>query len=219
MVNTPSQAIAKANSITTGYGGLCLAFVQDCYGAAAVEPSAIAAWNNSAHKHPTTSLDGIPVGAPIYFSGGGPYGHVAIYLGDSLMRTTNSADNLIHTDPVSLWTGSYGYSLLGWTEDIEGQMIPGLTANNTQPAGQPIVVAGTYRCDVDALNVRDTPSTAGKIVATYKRGQTVNLDAWGEFRDGYLWGRYTGAQSGQKRYVAVGVQAGQTCSQWYLTLN
>lgn len=216
MVNTPSQAIAKANSITTGYGGLCLAFVQDCYGAAAVEPSAIAAWNNSDHKHPTTSLDGIPVGAPIYFSGGGPYGHVAIYLGGGLMRTTNSTDNLIHTDPVGTWQG-WGYTLLGWTEDIEGQMIPGLTADG-QTAGQPTVIAGTYRCDVDELNVRDQPNLAGKVVATYKKGQTVNLEAWGEFRDGYLWGRYTGAQSGQHRYVAIGVQAGQTCSQWYLAL-
>lgn len=216
MVNTPSQAIAKANSITTGYGGLCLAFVQDCYGAAAVEPSAIAAWNNSAHKHPTTSLDGIPVGAPIYFSGGGPYGHVAIYLGNGMMRTTNSADNLIHTDPVSTWQ-SWGYTLLGWTEDIENQMIPGLTSGTSGAAadtGSPIVIGGRYKCVVDALNVRDTPSTAGKIVATYTRGQTVNLEAWGEYHDGYLWGRYVGG-SGNTRYIAIGTQSGD----WYLAID
>ena len=217
-INTPQQAIAKANTITTGYGGYCLKFVQDCYNAKAVEPSAIAAWNNSRHRHPTTSLAGIPVGAPIYFSGGGPYGHVAIYLGNGMMRTTNSTDNRIHTDPVSLWTGSYGYTLLGWTEDIENQTIPGLTTNTgSQAASGPIVVKGKYICQVDALNVRATPSMTGKVVATYKRGQSVNLDAWGEFRDGYLWGRYT-AVSGKTRYIAIGVQSGQTCSTWYLGL-
>ena len=218
MVNTPTQAINKAKSITNGYGGYCLAFIQDCYNAKAVEPSAIAAWNNSDHKHPTTSLDGIPAGAPIYFSGGGPYGHVALYLGQGMMRTTNSADNKIHTDPVSLWTGNYGYTLLGWTEDIENQMIPGLTSVNQDASSKPVVIAGRYKCVVDALNVRDKPSTSGKIVDTYKRGQTLNLQAWGEFHDGYLWGRYVGG-SGNTRYIAIGVKSGQTCSQWYLALN
>ena len=216
MVNTPSRAIAKANGITSGYGGLCLAFVQDCYNAQAVEPSAISAWNNSQHKHPTSSLDGTPVGAPIYFSGGGPYGHVAIYLGNGMMRTTNSTDNLIHTDPVSTWQ-SWGYTLLGWTEDIENQLIPGLTSGTSGGStntGNPIVIAGRYRCVVDALNVRDAPTINGTVVATYTRGQTVNLEAWGEYHDGYLWGRYTGG-SGNTRYIAIGTQSGD----WYLAID
>lgn len=218
-INTPQQAISKANSITTGYGGYCLAFVQDCYNAKPVEPHAKAAWTNSNHKHTTANTTNIPTGAPIWFdSPTSPrYGHCAIYLGAGMMRTTDSSDNRIHTVAVSTWTRA-GYRLLGWTEDIENQMIPGLTSVNQNASSKPVVIAGRYKCVVDALNVRDKPSTSGKIVATYKRGQTLNLQAWGEFHDGYLWGRYVGG-SGNTRYIAMGVQSGQTCSQWYLALN
>lgn len=134
MVNTPSQAIIKANSIKVGYSGMCLAFVQDCYNAKAVEPSALQCWNNSRHKHVLTNLGQlgtVPAGAPLFMTDGNPYGHVALYLGGGLMRTTNSATGRIHTDPVSLWVNSYGYRLQGWTEDIEGQLIPGLVDNPT----------------------------------------------------------------------------------------
>lgn len=68
---------------------------------------------------------------------------------------------------------------------------------------------GTYRCTVDGLNVRTAPSLSGKVVAQYSKGQTVVLDDWYEIADGWVWGRYTGAQSGQKRYVAVGKATGK----------
>lgn len=126
-IATPAQAIAKANSIHSGYAGMCLKFVQDCYNAAARFPSALAAWQGSTSRHALGgSVSGVPQGAPLYMTDGNPNGHVAIYLGGGRMRTTNSADGRIHTDPVSLWTGRYGYRLQGWTDDIEGQAIPGL---------------------------------------------------------------------------------------------
>lgn len=126
-IATPAQAIAKANSIHSGYAGMCLKFVQDCYNAAARFPSALAAWQGSTSRHALgKSVSGVPQGAPLYMADGNPAGHVAIYLGGGRMRTTNSADGRIHTDPVSLWTGKYGYRLQGWTGDIEGQSIPGL---------------------------------------------------------------------------------------------
>lgn len=63
---------------------------------------------------------------------------------------------------------------------------------------------GTYRVNVDVLNVRDAPSLGGQVVAQYVYGQTVVLDDWYINNDGYIWGRYTGASSGLNRYVAVG---------------
>lgn len=138
MVNTPAQAVAKANGITSGYAGMCLAFVQDCYDARAVEPSAQSAWEHSGGRHALSNLGqlgSVPMGAPLYMTDGNPYGHVALYLGGGLMRTTNSATGLIHTDPVSLWVNSYGYRLQGWTEDIEGQPIPGLASTPTITKG------------------------------------------------------------------------------------
>lgn len=66
---------------------------------------------------------------------------------------------------------------------------------------------GAYRCTVAALNVRTAPSLSAGTVASYSKGQTVNLDDWYCIADGYVWGRYTGA-SGNKRYVAVGKPTG-----------
>lgn len=204
MTYSPSRAIATANGITTGYGGMCLMFCRVAYGVnKGTYPSAAAAWNASPTKHATNSLNGIPTGAPLYFSqSGNQYGHVAIYLGGGMMRTTNSADNRIHTDPVSKWQ-SWGYQLLGWTEDIDGAHIDGLT---TTGGGS---LSGAYRVDVDVLNVRDRPTTGGAVVAQYRRGQTVNLDGWSTNADGYSWGRYIGASSGKHRYIAIGTQDGK----------
>lgn len=118
MARTPAQALAWANSVSKGYGGLCLQFVRLAYGVGAKYPSAISAWNNAKVKHRTSSTAGIPVGAPIFMSGS-KYGHIAIYAGNGNMRTTNSATNRIHTMSVASWT-RMGYTLLGWTEDLNG---------------------------------------------------------------------------------------------------
>lgn len=75
---------------------------------------------------------------------------------------------------------------------------------------------GKYRCTVNSLNVRNAPSLSGKIVASYSKGQTVTLDDWYKIADGWVWGRYTGAQSGQKRYVAVGKPTGGPAADDYL---
>ena len=75
---------------------------------------------------------------------------------------------------------------------------------------------GTYRCNCSALNVRSSPSTSASVVAQYKSGQTVTLDDWYTIADGYVWGRYTGASSGKKRYVAVGKATGKPEADDYL---
>lgn len=75
---------------------------------------------------------------------------------------------------------------------------------------------GTYTCMVDKLNVRDAPSLSGSVVASYSKGMTVTLDDWYKSADGYIWGRYTGASSGLKRYVAVGKPTGGVAADDFL---
>lgn len=75
---------------------------------------------------------------------------------------------------------------------------------------------GKYRCTVSALNVRYAPSLKGSVVASYSKGQTVVLDDWYKIADGLVWGRYTGASSGKKRYVAVGKPTGGPAADDYL---
>lgn len=75
---------------------------------------------------------------------------------------------------------------------------------------------GTYTCQVAKLNVRSAPSTSASIVTYYTKGQTVKLDDWYKIADGWVWGRYTGASSGKKRYVAVGKPTGGAAKDDYL---
>lgn len=75
---------------------------------------------------------------------------------------------------------------------------------------------GTYRCTVSALNVRTSPSTNSQVVAQYHKGDTVVLDNWQTSNEGFIWGRYTGASSGQLRYVAVGRDTGKVEADDYL---
>lgn len=72
-----------------------------------------------------------------------------------------------------------------------------------KPAASASVPAGRYTCVVNALNVRSAPTTASAVVAKYRKGQTVTLDGYSATANGCIWGRYTGATSGKKRYIAV----------------
>ena len=77
---------------------------------------------------------------------------------------------------------------------------------------------GTYRCTVNGLNVRTSPRLGNNIVpnVSYNIGDTVRLDDWYKIADGWVWGRYTGASSGKKRYIAVGKPTGGPAADDYL---
>ena len=77
--------------------------------------------------------------------------------------------------------------------------------------GQTVTGAGRYTVvSPDGLNVRAEPSTSAEIVASYSTGDTVALDGWTTTGDGWVWGRYVGASSGKRRYVAIG-RPGDNC--------
>ncbi len=82
-----------------------------------------------------------------------------------------------------------------------------LVREGTASAGTSLT-AGTYRVAVDALRVRAGAGTGYAAVATYSRGQTVELDGTFASADGYVWGRYTGG-SGYKRWIAVETSSGE----------
>lgn len=69
-----------------------------------------------------------------------------------------------------------------------------------------VSVGGTYKCIVDSLNVRTSPSMAGTVTGQFAKGDTVILDNWSTQANGYVWGRYT-TYKGNVRYVAVGTSS------------
>ena len=76
--------------------------------------------------------------------------------------------------------------------------------------------AGTYKVMVNTLNVRTKPSLDGVIVAQYHYGETVNLENFFISNDGFIWGRYIGLTSGERRYIAVGRDTGRVEDDDYL---
>ena len=79
---------------------------------------------------------------------------------------------------------------------VAGTAVPKQSASTSVPAGR-------YVCVVGTLNVREASTVASRVVAQYHKGQTVTLDGACAVSDGCVWGRYTGATSGKKRYIAV----------------
>lgn len=72
--------------------------------------------------------------------------------------------------------------------------------------------AGRYRIVAGALNVRSGAGTGYGVVASYYRGQTVNLDGTFVTSGGYVWGRYT-SYSGHTRWIAVATTSGVAYAQ------
>jgi lysozyme len=127
VTRTRDEAVtwAKGKVGTTGYGGLCLQFTREAYAIPSKYASAIEAWNKAKHRHSTSSTSGIPVGVPIFLDkSSSEYGHVAVYVGGGRMVTTHASTNKIGEDSVSTWTSDYGYHILGWSEDLNGVLIP-----------------------------------------------------------------------------------------------
>ncbi len=118
-----------------------------------------------------------------------------------------------HVDDIArAYLAAFGIAATGQSQATSDST----TGGASKAEGHSGFAGGTYRCTVDRLNVRDAPSLSGSVVASYRKGQTVVLDSWYAIADGWVWGRYTGASSGRKRYVAVGRPTGGPASDDYL---
>lgn len=119
---------------------------------------------------------------------------------------TNSGARSVYTSIASIlaWFGAYSPKYVGWSTHCDGRQYveeytPPLTLKPKK---------GTAKVLVDVLNVRDKPSTAGKVVAKYKKGQTFNYDGYIK-AEGYTWLSYI-SWSGKRRYVAQASKDGKT---------
>lgn len=94
--------------------------------------------------------------------------------------------------------------------------LDGSSVTINKPESVPMVFGGKYICTVNGLRVRDAPNLNGTVIAHYDKGNEVILDDWYCSNDGYVWGRYIGANSGKQRYVAVGRATGKIESDDFL---
>jgi murein L,D-transpeptidase YcbB/YkuD len=118
MARTPKQAMAYANTITKGYGGMCLQFVRTCFGIPAKYGTAREARQKCTKFHATTNPMQVPAGYPVWTGDN----HISISMGNGMMRSTNSSTNKVSTISITAWGNNY--PLKGWGEDLNGVTIP-----------------------------------------------------------------------------------------------
>lgn len=124
-MRTVAQAIAAAKyqvghpNATVKRGGLCLAFVRQCWGfSPGGIPDAKTAWARASQKH-TTGVP--PKGAPVYWAGG-RHGHIAISDGNWYCYSTDIRRwGRVDRVPMVQIPSSWGYRYLGWSGDYPGK--------------------------------------------------------------------------------------------------
>lgn len=147
MAYPPAQSIANARRAigTHPATGFCLKNVRTWLGVPPKAPTAASSYDQASKKHPYagTTLT-VPAGAPFMFRHGTGAGHIVLSIGGGQCISTIKLRNGDTTDavmqmPIAKWL-DYGYTPLGWTEDLNGVTIPGLApapAPHPNPAPQP----------------------------------------------------------------------------------
>lgn len=180
VVQTADEVIGNAKSWSSCDVGMCLWTCQEWYESPHAYPDASTQWREAEHKH---TDDDPPAGAPVFWTGGGHgYGHIAVSLGGSRIRSTDCTSNGDVSDCDLSWPRTHwGLTYAGWTEDIGGVDLPFLTGSgepdnpNGVTAGDVVLVtaAGT-------LNGRDAP--AGEVIGSKAHGDSFTVaevvDGW-----------------------------------------
>lgn len=120
--SSPAKAVDNGHAVGSYDTGMCQKFVRDqCWRVPSLYGSAIDAWNGAKYKHPGDRNP--PEGAPTYYRGGN-YGHAVIFCGsahgDKIRSTDCTSAYDVSDVPISWVEQHWGYTYLGWTEDING---------------------------------------------------------------------------------------------------
>lgn len=124
----PGEAVANANSYSTYAVGYCLQWVRICWEVGSLYGSAIDAWNGARYKHPGDRNP--PKGAPLFYRGG-QYGHIVIAKDDGMRSTDCPSAGRVGNAALSWPETHWGQQYLGWTEDLNGVKLPGLSKDPT----------------------------------------------------------------------------------------
>lgn len=113
--------LVSPNLSIVGQIGYCLSYARQCFGAAAVEPNAWVAWNNTKFKH----TDALPadVCVPMWYSyvlNGENLGHVTINVPGQGIYSSPWKSSQTHAvlSSIAQVEQIYGVKYVGWSEDI-----------------------------------------------------------------------------------------------------
>lgn len=149
MIRTPAQVLTILPGLSRNAPafqvGECLKECHEVYGIPTDgTPSAAAAWAAAKYKHPVPAdLDRIPLGAFLFWIGT-KFGHIAIYAGHGMCWSTDIL-RPGHWDlvPVGLIAQKWGaqHRFAGWSEDVDGERVPGLAPPPPIPPKEPVVIS------------------------------------------------------------------------------
>lgn len=136
MARTPAAAVAVAKSYSYySPPGMCQQFTRVCFGVGAYFGSARLAWLGAKKRHYVDRGSEVPAGVPVYWLGGSRgFGHAAVSLGGGYCRSTDwPSSGRVGTARIDDVTRAFNQTLVGWTEDINGSVIPGAAALAANP--------------------------------------------------------------------------------------
>jgi len=156
VVQTANEAVANADGYGSCEPGMCLKYVRTWLEIPSLQPDAIGAWNAAKHKHPGDKKP--PKGAPIFWksgSGGSGHGHIALARGSNMRSTDIPSSGRVGNDPGDWPRIHWGQSYLGWTEDLNGILIPYLKGGGEPDwrAGGEVYVEKLHQFQADSESV------------------------------------------------------------------
>lgn len=120
-MRTAKQAASFFKELKVNTVGMCLWHVQNAFQSGHAYPNAITQWHEAKHKHPGDKTP--QIGAPVCYKGG-KHGHIAIYVGNGMVRSTDAGGSgRMATVPLNWFARAWGYEYLGWIGDIAGRKI------------------------------------------------------------------------------------------------
>lgn len=130
-------ALGQVKQRTSPYGTwyrYCLAFVRIAFGRPGGTPDAGQAWDVAKHKHRTSDPQDIPADAPVFWELPSVADHVAYSLGDGWCLSNDILrSGEIDRVRIQTITSRWGAQLLGWTEDLNGDIVWTLPAPPESP--------------------------------------------------------------------------------------
>src|SRR5215831_15876293 len=120
MAYTAAKTAHNASVDNYNPPGYCLAQVHDWAGIGAKYATASQAWYYNTAKHRDAHA---PRGSAVYWTGGSHgYGHIAISLGNGMIRSTDAGGwGRVATVPLSWIHTHWGLTYAGWSWQINGQ--------------------------------------------------------------------------------------------------
>lgn len=123
---TAAETVQAAEASTYNVPGQCLGWSREQADVPSLYDAASTAWEHASGRHPGDPAP--PAGAAVYWTGGSNgYGHVAISLGNGLVRSSDGAgQGVVGTVPLGKITEEWGLDYAGWASSINGYTIRGI---------------------------------------------------------------------------------------------